>query len=165
MLSLLVPLVLGTGDYPRGISPPWTLASPTAIWRDWTMVQVIQPMFGSWKTLYNTSEQHLSVLSVYSFNQCIPFFLGYFTHLIKAHFKCQWFHWFPLAQFTSPGWGCGHVGQDIKHSDCLTLQCHCDHCGPMVIQNVHVFKNISLYMHFFPSVTFTHIFPPIGAAL
>lgn len=28
-------------------------------------------------------------------------FLGHFTHFIKPHFKCQWFHWFPIGWLMS----------------------------------------------------------------
>ncbi len=30
-------------------------------------------------------------------------FLGHFTHFIKPHFKCQWFHWFPIGWLMSLG--------------------------------------------------------------
>lgn len=141
MLCLLLLLVWGTGDYPWGISPLWALGwNPLRqylapglfdIMVGWTTVSYrsLSPCLAHfhslWETLYNTSERHPSVQ--HQFNLWINlslFSLGNFTHLIKTHLKCQWFHWFPLAQFTSLEWGHLHVGQDIWTFRLFnTLQC------------------------------------------
>lgn len=49
-----------------------------------------------------------------SFGSMYSFSLVHDTHLIKPQLKCHCFYWFPLVEFTSPGWRYGHAGQNIQ---------------------------------------------------
>lgn len=177
MLCLMLLVVLGTNDYPSGISPlGWSslqryLASGLfdimVIWQWWGRGPAAPVWLASApsKKHYTMPEDDIYQFSPHRllFGSSNPLSHANFTHLIKSHLKCQCFHWFPLARFTSLGWSYSYVGQDVwpfrlfNTLQCLwkpvwsygALQCPCQLCGGILYVLIKI-KGTVLDKYVFP---------------